>query len=608
MSSVLDELLQAGALSPLARFFAAFIAERYRCDEDGPLALSAALVSERNRQGDVCVDLRRFAGAPLFAAEAGPPVPRGPALATWTTALQSEAAVGKPGELAPLILDGPRLYLHRLWQYEQRVCKAIETRLQAVPLDRERLRDGLARLFADAPAEGGVDWQRLASAQALTRRFAVISGGPGTGKTTTVVKVLALLLEQDPAMRIRLAAPTGKAAARLLEAIRQRKAGIDIDPGMRARIPDQATTLHRLLGFDGHRFAHGPRNPLLLDCLVIDEASMIDLPMMARLLTALPAQARVILLGDRDQLASVEAGNVLGDITGHGQSLRYSPAQAEKLATLTRTPVERLPVDAGAPPIADAIALLRTSYRFDAHSGIGRLARRVNAGEGDAALSLLGGDPSAQLHWHVPAGETLCTEAVEWAVRQYGDYLQCEDIDAALEAFERIRVLCALRGGPLGVEEVNRLIAGRLRARGLLGAAEECHGKPVMVTRNDYEVELFNGDIGLLWRSERGGLRAWFRTTEGGLRDLPVRSLPEHVPAWALTVHKSQGSEFERVLLVLPHDADNPLLTRELVYTGITRARRKLHLHASPAVLQQACRGRVRRSSGLAGKLGWGDD
>ncbi len=605
MNSYLDAALQAGALTPLARFFARFLADKYRRDEDDILVLSAALVSERNQQGDVCVDLRRHAGAPWFGNDAGAETPRAPELSQWLRELAADAAVGRPGEVAPLILEGERLYLHRLWQFEQQVSAAIQARLESPPaLDEARLSSALARLF---PAgDSGLDWQKIASALAVSQRFAVISGGPGTGKTTTVVKVLALLLEQHPGMHIRLAAPTGKAATRMEEAIRQRKAGIDIAGELRARIPEQASTLHRLLGFNGRRFTHHRRNPLPLDCLVVDEASMIDLPMMARLLTALPDPARIILLGDRDQLASVEAGNVLGDITGHGRPIRYSAAQARRLATLTGAPPETLPAG-DAPPVADAIGLLRTSYRFAAGSGIGQLARRVNAGEAEAALALLRHDPSAQLVWHDSDEQAISSDAVAWAVRQYGEYLRCDEVGAALDAFEQIRVLCALRSGPFGVDEVNRIVGERLRAQGLIEGGEECHGKPLMITVNDYEIGLYNGDIGLLWRDAHGELRAWFRAADGQLRDIPLRSLPGHVPAWALTVHKSQGSEFERVLLVLPFEAASPLLSRELIYTGITRARRRLRVSASAQALLQGCRERVRRSSGLAQKLGWAE-
>ena len=255
------------------------------------------------------------------------------------------------------------------------MAEALRERLESVAaLDAARLADGLRRLFREAQ-DGTTDWQKVAAAIAVSRRFAVISGGPGTGKTTTVVKVLALLLEQDPGLHIALAAPTGKAAARLTEAIRGGKGRVDAATGVLARIPEEASTLHRLLGAGfGSSFRYHRDNPLVLDCLVVDEASMIDLPLMARLLEALPARSRLILLGDRDQLASVEAGNVLGDITGHGEEIRYSRAQIDFLAGFgMATGGGTLPGAAPPPRIADAVGLLRVSYRFAGDSGIGEL-------------------------------------------------------------------------------------------------------------------------------------------------------------------------------------------------------------------------------------------
>ena len=334
----LRDLMHAGSLPPLCYYFARFVARDSGSDPDGILAQSAALTSLRNLEGDVCVDLARFAGRPLFdvAADAAIEAPQAPALHVWISALSASPWVGEPGGPEPLILDGTRLYLGKYWGFEQGVATALARRMTWVEgIDPQPLSKGLDRLFP-APAPGAVDWQRVAAAITIGRRFAVVSGGPGTGKTTTVVKVLALLLDQDPDLRIAMAAPTGKAAARLGEAVRRGKATIDAPATVLARIPEQAATIHRLLGLRrGQAPRHHAGNPLLLDCLVVDEASMIDLPLMARLLGALPAQTRLILLGDRDQLASVEAGNVLGDITGHGRELGMSLASG-RLAGIHR--------------------------------------------------------------------------------------------------------------------------------------------------------------------------------------------------------------------------------------------------------------------------------
>lgn len=608
MTSRLYCMLQQGNLSPLSYFFARFIADQYALEEDSLLVQSAALVSERNQHGDVCVELERYAGKPLFEADqaGSTKAPTGPLYREWEKQLLSSPCVGQSGTMAPLILDQRRLYLARLWNYEQQVQYAIRARLNGIPgLSPERLVDGLNRLFPQKVATQDIDWQKLASALAVSRRFAVISGGPGTGKTTTVVKVLALLLEQNAGLHIRLAAPTGKAAARLLESIQQRKQDIDVADGIKSLIPQQASTIHRLLGYGSGGFTHHKDNTLVVDCLVVDEASMVDLPLMARLLDALPEQARVILLGDRDQLASVEAGNVLGDITGHGRPIEYSPALARSVARLSSVEVEQVPSCDASPAVADAIALLRTSYRFGKDSGIGQLAQLVNEGQGEQAQILLQDDQSGEIRWIPNHEQGITREALDWIVDQYRHYLGYRDAGDALNAFEQTRVLCALHQGPFGVVEINRLIAERLRAGGLAGNGEEFHGQPVLITVNDYELDLYNGDIGLLWENEQGELQACFRQADNELRRIPLQSLPEHLPAWALTVHKSQGSEFQQVLLVLPWEEHNPIVSRELIYTGITRARSSIIVHASARALINGCRSKLRRSSGLAEKLGW---
>jgi len=608
MSGFLRRLMENGGIPPLAYYFARFVARGCGVDEDGLLARSAALVSLRNLQGDVYVDLGEYTGQSLFGddSQASPELARAPALGEWLEVLAGASWVGQPGMNAPLILDRQRLYLGKYWQYEQTVAEALRERLESVAaLDAARLADGLRRLFRTAQ-DGETDWQKVAAVIAVSRRFAVISGGPGTGKTTTVVKVLALLLEQNPGLHIALAAPTGKAAARLTAAIRGGKCRVDAEPGVLERIPEEASTLHRLLGAGfGSGFRYNRDNPLVLDCLVVDEASMIDLPLMARLLEALPSRSRLILLGDRDQLASVEAGNVLGDITGHGQVLRYSRSQLDFLESLGMAVDDgALPDAAPSPCIADAVGLLRVSYRFAGDSGIGELARRVNAGEGEAAFRLFGDGRYRDIAW-LDAGEnSLNPDCLDWAVERYVRYLQADDVGEALRAFEQTRVLAALQGGPFGVGEINRRIAGRLQTLGLIPGGEEYHGKPVMVTANDYEVGLFNGDIGLLWRADDDSLRAWFAFTGDELRSVSIRQLPEHSCAYALTVHKSQGSEFDEVLLVLP-SSESPVLTRELVYTGITRARNRVTIQGERQTFMQGCQRRVQRASALAEKLGW---
>jgi exodeoxyribonuclease V alpha subunit len=617
--SMLGELQTAGVLSPLSVAFARFVARHGGHAEDDLCTLTAALLSECNQRGDVCLDLAMFAGKPLFPALGGVRTEIAPALETWQATLLASRCVKTEGALAPLLLDGSALYLQRFWHYETAVFDAITARLQPVhDLNSALLKSGLERLFPSSQT-GVVDWQKLASALALSRRFAVISGGPGTGKTTTAVKVLALLLEQSPSSRIRLAAPTGKAAARMVESIRGARQRLDLAPEILARLPDDASTLHRLLGYSlgtqSPRFRFNAENPLQVDCLLIDEASMIDLPLMWALLQACQPSTRIILLGDRDQLASVEAGNVLGDITGHGQSLYYTRSMADWLQELGVCAMKDIAVAQDAPAIADSLALLRVSHRFSAESGIGSLAAAVNAGDAEAAVQLLRHSSGAvselalhELVWLQPreqAWQPLNGDVLPWAVSRYRPYLQCDDVAEALAVFATTRVLCAAHSGALGEQELNRLVGGSLHFAGLMEAGEEVHGMPIMVTVNDYEMGLNNGDVGLLWRNDAGELDACFPEADGQVRRLPAGMLPEHVTAWAMTVHKAQGSEFDEVLLILPNEASSPLLLRELLYTGITRAKSRLLLHSSAEALGKACQTPVRRSSGLATRLGW---
>lgn len=613
--SILDELLATEGVSAHSVYFARFLADHFAVNQDDISVLSAALLCESAKDGNVCLDLGECAQRVLF--EALPSAGLAPELASWISQLSAAAFIAAPGTVAPLVLSGSRLYLHRHWSDEQAVAAGIVSRLAPAQFDMQLLASGLSSLYPSSDADV-IDWQKLAAAQAVRNQFTVISGGPGTGKTTTVVKVLSLLLAQDPTLRIRLAAPTGKAAARMVESIRSARQSLQLAPAVANAMPDEASTIHRLLGQRGGNgrrlFRHDRDNLLRLDCLVIDEASMIDLSLMRALLDALPNSTRLILLGDRDQLASVDAGNVLGDITGHGIELAYTQTTAEQLAPLCGYEEAALPVNSTLPVVADSIALLRTSHRFTHDSGIGRLARLVNTGDAAGARELLSLSATTSetgqtdLVWmqaEQDAGPKLMKEALDWAVERYSRYLQCRSVEEALAVLGQTRILCAVHSSPLGDVEINRLVAERLRQRQLIGSEDNGHGTPVMISVNDYELELFNGDIGLLWRSETGVLEACFPTLDGEVRRLPVQSLPQFVPAWALTVHKSQGSEFEQVMLVLPNDTRSPLLTRELLYTGITRARSKLVLCASAQALNAACQSAVKRHSGLADILQW---
>ncbi|MGY3945228.1 exodeoxyribonuclease V subunit alpha [Aeromonas tecta] len=472
----------------------------------------------------------------------------------------------------------------------------------------------LSTLDALVPEALCCNGQKLAAATAAARPFAVISGGPGTGKTTTVAKLLAILVEtglqQGKAPAIRLVAPTGKAAARLTESIGAALQALDLAPEVVEAIPTEAGTLHRLLGVIPGRsqFRHHAGNPLHLDLLVVDEASMVDLPMMARLLDALPKSARLILLGDKDQLASVEAGAVLGDICSF-ISQGISLDQAGWLFHQTGYRLQGTPTGA---PVRDSLCLLSKSWRFDKHSGIGQLARACNAGDA-AAVEAVWGAGFSDISLHPWAGEAY-EGLIAQGVAGYGAYLKAaregQDPAAVFKAFNGFQILCALRDGPFGVEGLNQRLELALSRAGLIQRDGDWYtGRPVMVVRNDHGVGLYNGDMGLCLpdhsdeSGQSGRLKVWFEQPDGSLRALLPSRLPPHETVYAMTIHKSQGSEFAHTVLVLP-DSPSPLLTRELVYTGITRAKARLALYGDRALLAQAVRKKTERYSGLAERLG----
>ena len=559
-----------------------------------PLVLiSAALLCTALDKGDVCLPLARMAGQRPWPEHAF----KLPSLADWRQQLQASPLVGSANSFAPMILDGERLYLARYQAYEQQLAEQLLSRAADLPsVDEAQLSESLTRLFAFNAQQP--DWQRLAAAQAVRRKLAVISGGPGTGKTTTVVRLLAALLEQPGCehLAIGLAAPTGKAAARMAEAIRNAKANLPVSEAIKAALPEEARTLHRLLGSrgDSPQVRHNAANPLALDVLVVDEASMVDLALMAKLVDALPPSARLILLGDKDQLCAVEAGAVFAELCeGRGFD---APAGAD----LQRITGQRVPVAQPTSRLGDAVVLLTHSHRFAGDSGIGELARRINGGEVRATLSLLK-EQRSDLVWNA---EPTPADLLERLDRGYAPFLaaaKSADPHAAFAAFNEFRALTAQREGSWGVAGINEALEARVKRRGLVASRERWYvGRPIMVRQNDYALGLFNGDIGICLHTEYG-LRVFFEG-EGGYRPFAPARLPSHDCAFAMTVHKSQGSEFSEVLLILP-EQPSPLLTRSLFYTGITRAKHKVEIWGLPARLSEAVATRAERAAGLAQRL-----
>lgn len=694
---------EAGWFRPLdlalAEFLAAFPPQRLRDDR---ILYVAVLVSVQLGRGHVCVDLGRFCEnpggvlgeAPEFVTEEGrdPSQTHSPLRvlselgpSDWYGILEADercvTGAGDGGN-APLLREGLRVYLRRYGRMEA----VLESELVARAAARQTWCESpaavaamprLLRVLFPQTNEGqaGMDWQQFACALVARQRFGIITGGPGTGKTTTVVRLLAALqalqaLHQPHPLRIRLAAPTGKAAARLNESIAGALNRLPLEAlyevmrvgqgetlgafepwevdHFRASIPTKVTTLHRLLGSrpESRKFRHDRFNPLAADIVVVDEASMVDLSLMHALVEALAPNTALILLGDKDQLASVDAGAVLGELCQRAERGYYLADTALDMAMLGAPLTDETLLHAQGQPIDQCIAMLRQSHRFDEKSGIGQLAAAVNRGDTVTAETIAFTPHFADIRCIPVAGlqdQGLVSDRLTaWLIdgetnpenpfkgRGHITYLKVMADSPhrqappevwqhwaarVLKAFSSFQVLCATREGRLGVQGINERLAGSLLARGFISRRDGWYpGRPVLMTRNDYSLGLMNGDIGITLSlpapGREGGaqfiLRVAFPSGDGsgGVRWVLPSRLQDVETVYAMTVHKSQGSEFEHACLILPEQM-NPVVTRELIYTAITRAKVNFSLVAgSHEVFLEGIRKRVVRASGLGRRLG----
>ena len=614
----LKDLHHRGIFSEIDIHFARFITSLAN-DNDPDIFLGAALVSNVTGKGDVCLDLNLLSGKVLLEREKslGPVVC--PELAVWREKLSATRVVGRPGDYCPLILDEKnKLYLYRYWEYEKKISDSIKRRLSKGirKVNLTILKGSIKKFFPESTSAAG-DPHKEAALIATFTNFCVITGGPGTGKTFTVAKILALLLEQfeDQQLKIFLSAPTGKAAARLSESIKTARAKLDCSDVIKGAIPTEASTIHRMLKTipGSPYFRYNSENPLPADVVVVDEASMVDLALMSKLMDAIPVEARLILIGDKDQLASVEAGSVLGDISAKFHSvgnrssrrrfLENSCGRSEELTAENRNRFQQL-------NLYDCIVDFKKSYRFADSSGIGGFSRAVNVGDNGQALSLLKNTDKSINFNEIHSPRELSRALSEKIIEGYSHYLQTDDPSEALNRFNRFKILCAVNMGPFGVDAVNRLAEQVLTNVNLIQPDVSSdnpwyRGRPVLITSNDYNLELFNGDIGIVMPVPGTGsddLYAFFPSAAGGLRRFLPHRLPEHGTVFAMTVHKSQGSEFDEVLLLLP-DKDYPVLTRELLYTGVTRARHSVAIWGTETVLSRQISRRIERISGLRDAL-----
>ncbi|MDH3356191.1 MAG: exodeoxyribonuclease V subunit alpha [Desulfobacteraceae bacterium] len=603
-------------LSDIDVHFAKFVTSFDKSDNPD-IFLAAAFVSRATGDGDGYLDLNSIARKPILLDINGEDRFKIPKLSEWLKTLSQSQVVGRPGEFCPMILDEKnRLYLYRYWDYENRLSSTIKSRIKEdiQGIDRSILKDSLIRLFPNNGTDE-FNWHKVAGVIAAFKKFCVITGGPGTGKTFTTAKILALLLElsRKDKLSILIAAPTGKAAARIGESIKAAKKTLNCSDDIIDAIPSETYTIHRMLKTipGSPYFYHNAENPLTADIVVVDEVSMVDLALMSKLLSAVKNDARIILIGDRDQLASVEAGFVMSDICDRDNVHLFSEYFYKQFEKLTRckmeVPSKKLKDNPG---LYDCMVVLKKSYRFTDTSGIGECSRAVNNGKFDETFSTFKSNPD-QIDWKKISGPNDLSMALsKEVINGYSDYLNCHDPHRVLELFNRFRILCAVKFGALGVIEINRLTEEILNRNGFieldnLSTYPWYRGRPVLITRNDYNLELFNGDIGITMPepdSKSKDLYVYFSGVAGKPRRFFPHRLPEHETAYAMTVHKSQGSEFEMVLLILPNQ-DYPVLTRELLYTGITRAKNHISIWGREEIIKSTILRKINRNSGLKDAL-----
>jgi exodeoxyribonuclease V alpha subunit len=604
------------AIRPMDLAFAQFIQELDSQCEALPVA--AYLLSQTLGKGNVCLDFNKH---PSLSAAQLHDLLMGISKSPIVCILSEQQKMQDHIKL-PLVLHGKRLYLQRYWLYEMSLHQSMLEKMKPMPWPEQGQAQIIKSLFPLNNSD--TDWQAVAACVAANKQFSVITGGPGTGKTTTVIRLLAILIHQyqthfkrQPI--IKLAAPTGKAAMRLTESINGAKNDLSVSESIKQHIPGQASTLHRLLSRNRRgEFKYNHHNPLHLDVLIVDEASMVDLPLMSKLMSALPKHGQIILLGDKDQLASVEAGSVLADICDSETQHGYSGQNATLIKSLSGQELTQTELEPEGALLRDHICQLRKSYRFHDDSGIGFLARAANSGDffewqktaqkGFSDLNLIN------------LTQDEFDQFITLAGREYRPFLQLIDNTgtsdelalAIYSAFSQFQVLCALREGALGVTGLNESIEQALAQNQLIDVNSQWYlGRPVMIMENDYGLNLYNGDIGIILpQADVSGVvraKVAFIGSDGAVRWIQPSRLPKHETVFAMTVHKSQGSEFNHCALVLP-DYHASVVTKELIYTGITRAKKQLTLIGRESVIKSGLKSKVQRFSGLRDRLWLQDD
>jgi exodeoxyribonuclease V alpha subunit len=607
------------------------------------LVLFMAL-SESLRQGHSCLPLEVIANSYWGRASDNDNIitQQGflfPALSSLMTIVKQLHCNSSENTQHPVVFFNDCLYLRRYYCFEQELAHYIKPRLnQHLTTDFKTIKACLAQVFAQedfhVKSSKNLDWQMLSVANALNKQFSIIAGGPGTGKTYTVTKILAaiiLLAKQSSntkisdynalnhTPRIAMVAPTGKAAQRLSESINDAVLQLSghIAEQVLAAIPKQAQTIHRLLGVipQSIQFKHHQKNKLAIDVLLIDEVSMVDLALMTRIFRALPEHCQVILLGDADQLPSVMAGSILTELAPRPH-LGYSTENVIYLQAITQQTALNNKQFIAKKSHSDHLTFLQKSRRFDGQGGIGLLAAAVIKGDSELSWQLLKNNTRQIERISTNINDTLAALVKQY----YLPLLQSHDLQQAFTWLNKFRVLCVTRQGDTGVDALNEKIIQLLSDQNNASNKDFYHGQPIMIKENNYQMSLYNGDIGIIWRDNKGHLMAFFENNENTVnkqvnknanteqqqsayRSFMLSQLPPNETVYAMTIHKTQGSEFDHVLMMLPEKSDHPLLSRELLYTGITRAKSQLVICSKANVWQQGVNKKVQRYANLAYRL-----
>jgi exodeoxyribonuclease V alpha subunit len=566
----------------------------------------AYLLSKRLQEGNICVDVNDLS---TLASE----IPYTKIIPASTLPTLTKFVSTDTENILPFVLNKERLYLHRYFRYESTILHSIG---RLIENESKQLTDRLASLKkieplihelkatasnAGIPLDQQIDWQMVAAIQSVLHNFSIITGGPGTGKTTTVAKVLSILFTINPETSVALAAPTGKAAMRMAESLKN--STLLVDPAIKNAFKNLTpNTIHRLLKPipDSIHFKHNASNPLPYDVLIIDEASMIDVALFAKLLDAVNSNTRVILLGDKNQLASVEAGSLFGDLCkAIEQSIQLSPSAAEIVNQFIPDLDRKISVDYVGHvnhPLAEHVIELKRSHRFSSMGGIGKLSHAIINNDENVLKDFIAhkGDPS--IEFDLASDESIFENFIDG----YKEYILEKDISKALEKFNKLRVLCAVREGADGLYSINKMIEHYLSKHNLIKSKGDFYeNRPIIITRNYKELKLFNGDIGIIRKDANGNLRAYFEDSEKNIRAIMPVYISDAETVFAMTIHKSQGSEYNKVMVVLPKKSSGHLLTRELLYTAVTRAKESVVIRTTADILLETSQATVSRASGI---------